>query len=153
MWKTGTDAPWAYLLCCPQFSFTTIEIIRTGWVTVENNFIFTCIFDFWLPSANTAHHLRVSYWILFFSLHSFWIKSYCSCIFSFWVLKQVFHVLTCYVVPNCLLQSLKLSVPAELSLKIILYSPVCSISGHLLLLFTQTCFSVPSAFHLDTMPW
>jgi hypothetical protein len=65
-WKTGTDAPWAYLLCCPQFSFTTIEIIRTGWVIVENNFIFTCIFDFWLPSANTAHHLRVSYWILFF---------------------------------------------------------------------------------------
>jgi hypothetical protein len=44
---TGTDVPCAYLLCCPQFSFTITGTIRTGWVIVENNFIFTCIFDFW----------------------------------------------------------------------------------------------------------
>jgi|LakMenE18May11ns_1017448.scaffolds.fasta_scaffold9509614_1 hypothetical protein len=44
---TETGVPCAYLLCCPKLSFTITETICTGWVIVENNFIFTCMFDFW----------------------------------------------------------------------------------------------------------
>ncbi len=79
-------------------------------------------------------------------LHSFGLK---FIVHVFWILEPMFHELTCCVVLNFLLQLLKLSVLAELSLKIILYSPVYSFFGyHQPTLFNIYSYRTESFFFL-----